>query len=235
MPFNRTALLLSLVGILVAPLARAEEFSILNSAAFGGGDVSFSLLPDSATSKIKLHVPERAGDPRRAIDDLPLASGPTAGLRHLIGITEARRDGYDAVQHGATRLPHLAPTQLTIGEIYAWIEETPGQPHAIGRYQFIPATLRRLVDEAGLDRATMFTRVVQDRLADILLEDAGYSAFLAGRITRHSFMENLARIWAGLPTVTGLSHYHGVAGNRALISWAEFDSKMLRIFPAHQG
>ena len=35
---------------------------------------------------------------------------------------------------------------MTLDEIFAWIAATPGQPHAIGRYQFIPDTLRMLVN-----------------------------------------------------------------------------------------
>lgn len=32
---------------------------------------------------------------------------------------------------------------MTIGENLAWIEATPNQHHAVGRYQVIPKTLRR--------------------------------------------------------------------------------------------
>jgi hypothetical protein len=67
-------------------------------------------------------------------------------------------------------------------------------------------------------------------LADLLLEDAGFTPFMKGKISRHRFMENLARIWAGLPTSTGRSYYHGHAGNRAVITWNEFDSHMKSIF-----
>ena len=44
-------------------------------------------------------------------------------------------------------------------------------------------------------------------------------------------MHNLARIWAGLPTASGRSHYHGHAGNRATMTWARFESAMAPIFP----
>lgn len=151
-------------------------------------------------------------------------------LLSLIAFAEAGRDGYDAIHHGARRLPRSNPTALTLGEIFAWIEATPGQPHAIGRYQFIPATLRRLVAEAGLPRTTVFTPEVQDILATLLLEEAGITAFRAGRITRDAFMDRLALIWAGLPTTTGLSAYHGYAGNRATITRAQFEQSIVAIF-----
>ena len=157
-------------------------------------------------------------------------SAPATNLKHLIGWAEAGRNGYDAVQHGARIGPNKRPTQMTIGQIKQWIRATPGQPHAIGRYQFIPATLDTLVREIGFSANTVFTADVQDRLADLLLEDAGYSLFVDGKVSRHQFMDNLAKIWAGFPTSTGRSFYHGYAGNYATISWNEFDHHMASIF-----
>ncbi|HDR28071.1 hypothetical protein [Rhodovulum sp.] len=154
-----------------------------------------------------------------------------ASVRDLIARAEAGSKGYDAVQHGARIPPPRRPTEMSIAEIYAWIKATPRQPHAIGRYQFIPSTLRRLVNELGIDERTRFSPEVQDRLADLLLEEAGMGAFLAGSIDRRSFMNNLARIWAGFPNSSGKSHYHGYAGNRATMTWAQFSAKIDSIFP----
>lgn len=119
---------------------------------------------------------------------------------------------------------------MTLGDIFAWIEATPGQPHAIGRYQFIPSTLARLVTILDAGPHDRFSPHMQDRLADILLHEAGLAHFRAGQMTRHEFMNNLARIWAGLPTSLGRSHYHGYAGNAATMSWSDFDSEMAHIF-----
>ena len=158
-------------------------------------------------------------------------NGPIAALRSLIATAEAGAKGYDAVQYGATIKPDGPPTTLTIQQIYDWIDDTPNQPHAIGRYQFIPPTLRRLVTRLGVDASVRFTPDVQDRLADVLLVEAGLKRFLAGEMARHDFMNNLAKIWAGLPNDTGRSHYHGYAGNKATMTWASFDRQMARIFP----
>ncbi|WP_425342891.1 hypothetical protein [Sagittula salina] len=165
-------------------------------------------------------MPIRSGD-----------GGPVARLRDLIAAAEAGRAQYDAVQYGARTQPPKPPTQLTIADIYQWIDATPGQPHAIGRYQFIPDTLRGLVRKAGLDVGERFSPTVQDRLADMLLEEAGLTAMREGVMTRRGFMNNLAKIWAGLPNSSGRSHYHGYAGNRATMTWAHFDAQMARIFP----
>ena len=208
--------------------ARAEapdidEGSIGAQSLFLGqsGYGFFAPLPErerSGRRTRRAHIPLTGGDPQAAM------------VRHLIAEAEAGRDGYDAVQHGARRKTPRPPTQMTLGEIFAWIDATPGQPHAIGRYQFIPSTLARLVTilDAGPD--ARFTPELQDRMADILLQDAGYDAFRAQEIGRTAFMNNLAKIWAGLPNSSGRSHYHGYAGNAATMSWASFDREMASIF-----
>jgi muramidase (phage lysozyme) len=162
---------------------------------------------------------------------LALSGSRVERLRQIIGHAESRRHGYDAVQYGARIKPAKRPTEMTIGEIYAWIDATPRQPHAIGKFQFIPPTLRRLVRRVGLSETTLFSPPVQDRLADELLLEAGLRAATAGEIGRHSFMENLAKIWAGLPTSNGKSYYHGYAGNKASMTWAEYDREMAQLFP----
>ncbi|PTX48321.1 hypothetical protein C8N44_10911 [Allosediminivita pacifica] len=159
--------------------------------------------------------------------------GPNASrgerLRHLIAAAEAGPDGYDAVQHGARIRPPKPPTQMTLAEIEAWTRATPGQPHAIGRYQFIPDTLRMLIKRGGFESDTRFSPQVQDRLADMLIADAGLAEALQGDLTATQFMNNLAKIWAGLPTSSGWSHYHGHAGNRATRTWAWFERQMAPI------
>ena len=164
----------------------------------------------------------------------PILSAPPSvkQLFDLIASAEAGKAQYDAVQYGAKRKPPKKPTQMTIAEINAWIDATPGQPHAIGRYQMIPATLRRLVKHQGVKPQTRFSPELQDQLAHQLVEEAGYSAFLQGEMPRKTFMLNLAKIWAGLPTSSGKSYYEGYAGNSASLTWRHFQAEMQRIFPS---
>ncbi|WP_422050987.1 hypothetical protein [Shimia sp.] len=152
-------------------------------------------------------------------------------LMTLIAGAEAGKAGYDAVQHGARTRPAKRPTEMTIAEIYQWIDATPGQPHAIGRYQLIPATLRRLVRHQEVPHSEVFDPELQDQLAHQLLEEAGFSDFLAAEMPRGDFMLNLAKIWAGLPTSNGKSYYEGYAGNSAVYTWDYFDSHFRKIFP----
>ena len=160
-----------------------------------------------------------------------LRGGDVAVIRQLIGHAESRRDGYDAVQHGARVRPPRPPTQMSVAQIFEWIKATPGQPHAIGKYQFVPQTLARVVKKTGTRPSERFSPTVQDRLADVLLAEAGLQQFRAGKLSRTGFMNNLAKIWAGLPNSSGKSHYDGYAGNKASITWARFDAVMAQIAP----
>lgn len=159
-------------------------------------------------------------------------SSKTARLKSLIALAEAGAKGYDAVHHGARVKTPKDPTDMTLAEILAWIKRTPNQPHAIGRYQIIPATLRGLIRKSGVSRSARFSPALQDQFADILLEDADYQKYLNGQISRTRFMNKLALVWAGLPQSHGRSAYDGYAGNRATISWSQYKREMEKIFPS---
>lgn len=207
-------------AVVPAPAARTTQPRTASLFIGAAGEGLFAALPDRPA-----HSATQPG-PRL----LP-GGGPAERLRHLIAEAEAGRAGYDAVNHGARIKPPLPPTAMTVGEIYQWIAATPGQPHAIGRYQFIPSTLRRLVKAQGIHRSERFSPAVQDRLADQLLVEAGLLRLQGGEITRRTFMHRLAKVWAGLPLPSGKSYYQGFAGNKATMTWARFEQGMRQIFP----
>lgn len=161
---------------------------------------------------------------------IPVGQNQTDKLLSLIGFAEAGRLQYDAVHMSARRRPGKYPTEMQLSEILHWIRKTPGQHHAIGRYQFIPSTLVMLARRAGVPTSRRFGPKLQDSLAYLLLLDAGYDDFLDGRIALDRFMDNLAWIWAGLPLRNGRSAYSGVAGNRATISRRFYTAQMQSIF-----
>ena len=152
-------------------------------------------------------------------------------MRDIIASVEAGRAGYDAVVLSARVLPPKPPSRMTLNEIFAWIAATPGQNHAIGRYQIVPKTLASLTRRLGLPGGTIYSPKLQDRLADVLLSDAGMGEFLAGTLPRKAFMENAAAIWAGLPASNGRSVYQGIAGNAAGMSWDSYLRRMAEVFP----
>ena len=221
------------------PLSAAHNAAFVPLAPTGGegADVRSSLFSGrqgrSMFAPVAVRLPV---DPVAALNGartvpLPNAQG-VAGLLDLIASAEAGPAGYNAVVWSAKIKTPKPPTAMTLDEIYRWIEQTPNQNHAIGRYQFIPNTLRNLVKRLGVPKNTQFTPQVQDQLANLLLEDAGYSEFAARKMSQKTFMNNLAKIWAGLPTSNGKSHYDGLAGNKAVLTWARFEASMTRIFPS---
>lgn len=225
---------LVLVCLIWAGQAQAELNSLFPSAAASSLPPRASLVSLDASSGFFAPLPDRAvAVPDRAAFQPPwgdTGAAPVDRLLSLIARAEAGSAGYDAVQHGARVRPALPPTRMTLGDIYAWIDATPGQPHAIGRYQFIPSTLRRVARVQGFGPDTPFTPDIQDALALVLLEDAGLSAFQTGAMGRREFMHNLARIWAGLPLPSGRSYYDGYAGNAATMTWAAFEGGMQEIW-----
>ncbi len=167
--------------------------------------------------------------PRLSSFRLPKGS-EVVQLYALIEFAESPKAGYDAIHHSATRLTSKPPTQMSFGEIKSWVRATPGQHHAIGRYQIIPSTFVNLQVRLGLPDTTTFSKAVQDKMAAVLLADAGYHEFMAKEISQERFMDNLALTWAGLPKAGGKSHYHGYAGNRATVTRAFYRRQMTAIF-----
>lgn len=231
--------MVAIVLMLACGPARAELNSLFVQRAQpeGGVVVAFatrsSLFVPNGEQGFFAPLPERNLPPSVSTPSAPdvgTGNAPVDQLLSLIARAEAGSAGYDAVQHGARVKPSRPPTQMTLAEIYRWIADTPGQPHAIGRYQFIPSTLRRVARERGFGPETQFTPGVQDALALVLLEDAGFNRFQRAEMGRRQFMHNLARIWAGLPLPNGRSYYEGHAGNSATMTWAAFDGGMERIW-----
>lgn len=157
---------------------------------------------------------------------------PIENLRNLISSAEAGHLDYDAVVMSAAILPPDRPTLLTIGQIRDWVAETPKQNHAIGRYQFIPSTFERLAKQTAVPDSALFTENLQDRWANILIEEAGYTQFVGGTMAPDTFMDNLALIWAGLPLASGKSAYDGINGNHATLARETYQRNISLIFPA---
>ena len=158
-----------LIAVTLSGAANANDFARFDSRKIAVTGLNLALSPSASEDRIYLNRSMIKTTAKRAPRKLaiPTRGGPSAAVRHVIASAEAGGKGYDAVQHGARVKPPKRPTSMTIGEIYRWIAATPGQPHAIGRYQFIPNTLKTLVAEAGLSKSDVFTPRVQDLLAPI--------------------------------------------------------------------
>ena len=230
--FGAAAQLVVITSAVASPLA-AEGWAPVSSGAGWSSADRFSAASAAATQTASSPEAMRRVVPFvRAVQQ---SQGPQMDrLLTLISQAESPVHGYDSVHHGATIRPPKRPSQMTIAEIVAWVRATPGQPHAFGRNQIIPATFNRVVRALGLSGGTLYDRRTQDMMGRYLVEEAGYSDFINGRITRDRFMDQLAKVWAGLPLANGRSHYHGYAGNRATITRAEYSSAMAAIFPVRR-
>ena len=141
---------------------------------------------------------------------------PQAAL-DFIGHLEAP-EGYDQA-HSAAPPPPRPLTRMAIRDVLAW--QASIRPTAVstaaGRYQIIHATLKRLVKAHDIDAEQPFDAALQDRLGALLLGECGYA-----RRSRRDVANCLAGTWAALPRVSGpgagRSAWHGIAGNRALVS-----------------
>lgn len=161
---------------------------------------------------------------------VPRPTEPSAGtgpLLSLIGSLEAPK-GYDQV-YGGIRSADLPPrrlTTMTVGEVLAWQDSIDRKypSEAAGRYQIMEDTLRDLVGRGSVRTSDLFNRTTQDRLALVLMERRGLSAYRAGRISATEFGQRLSQEWASLPAqtrdkrgrpATGQSYYAGDGLNRS--------------------
>lgn len=93
--------------------------------------------------------------------------------------------------------------------------------YAVGRYQFIPATLRFAVAMSDVDLRDKFTNEVQDKLmvALIMYKRPAIGAYLQGN---HDYvgwaLDELAREWASVEYRNGRGYYDHIGGNRAHVS-----------------
>ncbi|CAH0343714.1 hypothetical protein [Rhizobium sp. CECT 9324] len=78
---------------------------------------------------------------------------------------------------------------------------------AIGRYQVVRTTLRKVRKTLGLDDTMKFSKDLQDAIALHLLDGRGLSKYLSGSMTEDTFLNNMAKEWASIPTTTGTGYY----------------------------
>ena len=96
--------------------------------------------------------------------------------------------------------------------------------YAVGRYQFIPDTLRFAVAMSDVEMTDKFTPETQDRLmaALILYKRPAIGAYLRGD---HDYvgwaLDELAKEWASVEYRNGRGFYDHIGGNRAHITRKE--------------
>ena len=122
---------------------------------------------------------------------------------------------YNAVAGSRTGVPGLS--NMTFAEARA-----AGGNNAIGRYQFIPETMRAAMEKAGLKMTDKFSPENQDRLAASWIlngQRPRLSAYIRGESNDLAGAVNdAATEWAALSMMTGAGRYDGDGRNKATIS-----------------
>lgn len=107
---------------------------------------------------------------------------------------------------------------LTVGQVMEM--QSQRQLFAVGKYQFIPGTLREAVSYTGIDPGEKFNAATQERLFPYLISDAKrpkLASYLSGRHDNvDAALNDLAAEFASIPQSNGRGRYDGDrAGNRA--------------------
>jgi muramidase (phage lysozyme) len=134
-------------------------------------------------------------------------------LLNLIAKAESEAaGGYNAYNRGTSGNKVLSAnskvdfSQMTIAELrrrQALPISNPDRIFAAGRYQIIPSTLTETLARTNISNSDKFSPDVQDALGIQLLVNGGLNRYKSGAITKEQFGNNIARIWAGLPVITG--------------------------------
>lgn len=120
-------------------------------------------------------------------------------------------------------------TEMTLDEVLRWQSQyvANGSPSsAVGRYQFIPKTLRSVMNEMGLKGTDKFSPELQDLMAIHLLKRRGLEEYRSGKITKEEFANRISQEWAAMPMVSGpkagKSFYDGDGLNASTTSVQKF-------------
>lgn len=152
----------------------------------------------------------------------------------LMGAVEGP-NGYNQITLATRMRPELPITQMTIRQVIEFqraVRLSGASSSAMGRYQFTYQTLKGMVETLGIDDQLPFDAITQDALARLEMRRCG---FYEPIIQDTKVANCLAAVWAALPLVTGAnagrSRYHGLAGNKSLVTKAEFLDALRKRFP----
>ena len=137
---------------------------------------------------------------------------------------------YDVVLgHGKFALPEKQLSKMTLKEVIEFqntlinesrgelkgVSETQGSS-AVGKYQIMQKNLKAWIKRGEFKEDDLFNKETQDAMFELLLEYTGYSKWEKNQITDDEFKNNLANIWASLPTTEGKSAHDQPVGKTPL-------------------
>ena len=122
---------------------------------------------------------------------------------------------------GIQRLTGKTFENFTVGQV---MDMQRSRVYAVGRYQFIPVTLRYAVAMSEVSPLDMFTPETQNKLFAALLDHKrpAVGAYIRGNHNLQGWALNeLAKEWASVEYRYGRGYYDHIGGNRAKISRAK--------------
>ena len=128
----------------------------------------------------------------------------TQNILNFISNTESERDP------NRFRDDHLSEekgkynfTEMSIGEVLAWQEshkDDKGRYKAVGKYQFMPDTLKEFAEKSGIGLGGQFSSDNQDLLTIAMLNEGGLQEFLKDPDNnKEKMLETLSRRFASIP------------------------------------
>ena len=182
--------------------------------------------------KVKCDPPVPAQPVTEAVDETTEQK-----LRPLMDLIANEEGGYDSINRGYAgdtpggmkSLTGSSLASYTVAEVMGFQN---GTVYAVGRYQFIPSTLKAAVSYSDVSFQDKFTSEVQDRLMAslVLHKRPEVGSWLRGE---HDDLwaatTGLAKEWASIEYLNGRGYYDGLGGNRASISRAELLSVLNEI------
>lgn len=165
--------------------------------------------------------PEEGSGSRSDLIDLDPAgldaiSAKSAGIKKVILQAESSGD-YNSVFGTSRKIPLTKMTLDEVDQLQGQMKRSGSPSTAVGGFQFIRPTLQALKNQLGLRGDEIFDQSLQNRLADALLQARGFGKFMNGEMGHKSFVNSLAKEWAGLPTTEGKSHYEGDGLNHSTV------------------
>ena len=183
----------------------------------GGQDGVDNTVTNSIPEETKTKLTALFSDPPK-VQQLQASNVPVAPILNLIGKTEGtdKGDGYnETLGYGAYTGGDVNLVGMTLGDIDRLQTQMLRHPNnrwnssAIGRYQIVRTTLRKLKKRMGATDDMVFDKNMQDRMAMELLKGRGLEDWQAGRMSDSKFINGLAKEWASLPNSSGRGHYKG--------------------------
>lgn len=127
--------------------------------------------------------------------------------------TDKKRGYNETLGYGAYTGGDVDLVNMSLAEIDALQTKMLKHPankmnsSALGRYQIVRTTLRKIKKAMELVDSLKFDAKTQDFCCLYLLNGRGLANYMVGTLSEDAFMTNLAKEWASIPTPKGSGYY----------------------------